>query len=134
MNPPLFELIKSLSKAEKRLFMLESARYSSKSNKGYLEVYKLLDKQSVYDEKQLKKKFANTPTAKRLPQLKNYLYNLILKILIKFNAQKSIDFEIIELLQGIDILFTKGLYKQAKKLLVKAKKLAKHHLKRTPDK
>lgn len=124
MRSSLFDLIESLSKPEKRFFMLESSRYSSKNTKGYLEVYKFLEKQSVYDDNVFKSHFSDSSFAKRLPQVKNYLYNLILKILIKFNAQKSIDFEITELLQSVDVLFTKGLYKQAEKLLRKAKKYA----------
>ena len=100
MNSPLFDLIKSLSKAEKRFFKLETNRYKSKSNKVYIEVYKILDNQDIYNEEELKKKLP-TQSNIRLPQLKNYLYNLILKILIQFNSKKNIDFEITELLLNL---------------------------------
>jgi hypothetical protein len=127
MSYPLYNLIKSLSKAEKRFFKLEVSHYTLKANKVYIELYEILAQQAQYKESLLKKKFADTPSAKRLPQLKNYLYNLILKILIKYNTQKNIDFKITELLQSVDILFTKGLYKQSQKLLKKAKKIALHY-------
>ena len=61
---------------------------------------------------------------KHLPSEKNYLYNLILKSLIAYHSQTSIDLQLKELLSQTEMLYHKGLHFQATKILEKAEKLA----------
>jgi hypothetical protein len=75
----LHDLIKSLTKSEKRFFKLHSALQSG--DKNYLRIFDAIDKQKVYDEEALKKQFAKETFIKHLPSEKNHLYKLILKAL-----------------------------------------------------
>ena len=120
----LFQLIKSLSQSEKRFFKLETSKYSRKDQNDYLVLYELLDKQVEYDEVAIKKALKGSKILSRLPGVKNYLFNLILKALAQYHAERNSHQQISTLLQQIDILFSKGLYKAARKLLVKARKIA----------
>lgn len=65
----LFDLIKSLTKSEKRFFKLHSALQSS--DKNYLRIFDAIDKQKAYDEEGLKKLFAKEQFIKHFPSEKN---------------------------------------------------------------
>ncbi len=71
----LFNLIKSLSKSEKRFFKLSSSLQSGEKN--YLKIFDAIDDQSVYDEHALKESFKNEKFIKHFPSEKNHLYKLI---------------------------------------------------------
>ncbi len=75
-NKSLFELIKSLSRTEKRYFKLQN---SSKASANYLLLFDEIDKQDIYDEVKIKKRFAGKEFLKQLHVTKNYLYNQILE-------------------------------------------------------
>ena len=47
----LFELIRSMDKTEKRYFVLNSGKVN-RSSKLYLELFKALDKEKIYNEKE----------------------------------------------------------------------------------
>ena len=47
----LFVLIKSLSKSEKRQFKIFASRLETSSNTKFIELFNILDKSEVYDEK-----------------------------------------------------------------------------------
>ncbi len=51
----LFELVKSLTKSEKRFFKLSSSLQSGEKN--YLKIFDAIDKQKEYDEEGIKKQF-----------------------------------------------------------------------------
>lgn len=123
----LFQLIKSLSQSEKRFFKLEAAKYSKKGDNDYIQLYDLLDKQEVYDESLVKKKLKGSKILKRFSGVKNYLYKMILKSLTQYHAERNSHQRITTLLQQIDILFNKGIYKAAHKLLRKARKIAEEY-------
>lgn len=129
MNSPeqLFELIKSLSPAEKRHFKLEASKYQPENTPDYLLLYGWIEQQEQYDEERLKKTFKGQTWLTRLPSVKNYLYNQLLKSLTIFHAENKSGYQASWLLQQVDILFARGLYKHARKLLSKAKKLAEEY-------
>lgn len=116
MNIRLFELIKSLTPEEKRYFKL-SAKYGQEKN--YLKVFNIIDKQTVYDEKEIRKKYAAESWVKNFSATKNYLYELILKNLETGNSKTSFKRVILSGLAQIEILFQKALYEQASTLLEK---------------
>ena len=62
-NEHLFYLIKSLSKAEKRHFKIFTD--SEDKNKNYILLFDEIDKQIIYDEKIIKKKFWNATFVKQ---------------------------------------------------------------------
>ena len=127
----LHRLIKSLSKAEKRYFKIYSSRHVIGEKNNYQSLFDAIDKQEVYDEEKLFKKFKNQAFIKRFSIAKNRLYNSILKSLDNFYANSSIDAQLKRQIHCAEILFNKSLYNQSSKLLKSAKKLALKHEKAT---
>ncbi|MCB0397100.1 MAG: hypothetical protein KDD36_10620 [Flavobacteriales bacterium] len=117
----LFDLIHSLSGNEKRYFMMQTALQSG--HKKYERLYKLMEKQKVYDEKLIMKELGKDPMARQLSVAKNYLYNLIMKCLEGY--YHSFGAEVRSQITRIEILYYKGLYKQCSTLITRVKKKIK---------
>ena len=118
----LFQLIKSLTKSEKRYFKLSSSLQSGEKN--YMKLFDFIELQSEYDEPAIKNKFDEETFIKHLPSEKNHLYNLILKSLRGFHADKSAAAILQEQLRNIELLYNKALYSECSKIIRKAKKIA----------
>lgn len=118
----LFQLIKSLSKSEKRYFKLASSLQSGEKN--YMRLFDAIEEQNEYDEEAIKEKFKNETFIKHLPSEKNHLYNLILKSLRGFYADNSAAAILQEQLRNIELLYNKALYKECNKYIKKAKSIA----------
>lgn len=121
----LFNLIKSLSKAEKRYFSLNVLQKSG--NKNFARLFKEVEfqtKKGQYDENNIKKKFANEKFVRQLTFTKNYLYNLIVKSLLSFHSNNNIEAEIYNLIISAKIFFRKSLFDNYFISLEKAKLLA----------
>lgn len=127
----LFTLIKSLTKPEKRYFKIFATRHGSGGNQTYMQLFAAIEKQEVYDEEALKKKFSNSSFVKRFSITKNRLYSTIMRSLDAFHANSSIDAELQRLLHAVEILYKKSLYDQSYKMLKSAKRLAYKHEKNT---
>ena len=121
----LHDLIKSLTKSEKRFFKLHSALQSG--DKNYLRLFEAIDKQKVYDEEGLKQFFAKETFIKHLPSEKNHLYKLILKALRAFHAESSVSGILKQEIKNIEILYSKALYTECNKLLHRAKRIAREN-------
>ncbi|MGY6561063.1 MAG: hypothetical protein ACXITV_03045 [Luteibaculaceae bacterium] len=121
----LFDLIKSLTKSEKRFFKLSSSLQSG--DKNYLKIFDAIDKQNSYNEDALKEQFKNEQFVKHFPSEKNHLYKLLLKSLRSFHADGSISSILTQEIKNIEILYKKALYKECYKFLKRAKKLAWEH-------
>ncbi len=120
----LFDLVKSLSKAEKAHFnMFTSAFRSGQQNEQYVRLFKVLDKAKTYDEVQILEKLKLNKSL--LPDLKNYLHKRILFSLEVYYNSKSPRAEVVSLLEQTRILMTKSLFIQARKKALKAVKLSK---------
>ena len=113
----LFSLVKSLTKAEKRNFRIYTSRFQEGNSSKYIQLFDLLDKQKELDEASINKKFPKG----QLSNLKRHLYKQILISLRLIHIGKSSHIEIRELLDFANILYRKGLYMQALKILEKAK-------------
>ncbi len=87
----LYNLIKSLTKNEKKY--LQDFLKNQKENKTYLQLFNKLDHQSKHQKDDLKTAFDSK--AKQLPVIKNYLIQLIQKILNIYHRESSI-FDIIQ--------------------------------------
>jgi len=123
VSTDLFDLIKSLSKQEKRYFKLYASRHVIGKQNTYVRLFDTIEKQKEYDEVKIKKKFEGETFVKQLHVTKNYLYNLILNSLRQFNEAKSED-KFPMLIRNVQLLIDKGLYKQSEKLLKRARKTA----------
>lgn len=125
-NDPLFQLIKSLSKAEKRYFKLYVTKQRASEDAKFIKLFDLVDKQKDYNESKILDK---EPSIKgqQLSNLKAHLYRQILKSLRSFNSEEDIDLHIRELIDHSTILYNKCLYDQCVKMLEKAKHTAEKY-------
>ena len=118
----LFVLIKSLSKSEKRQFKIFASRLETSSNTKFIELFNVLDKSEVYEEKLILK--SGIIKKVQLSNLKSYLYKQIL-VSIRLNIpSQNIRYQLREQIDFAAILYNKGLYKQSLKILDKTKILA----------
>ncbi len=124
INDILFQLVHSLSKAEKRNFKLYSKRNSVNTDLKIIELFDVLEKMADYDEAVLLKKLA-TIQKPQLANVKTHLYKQLLASLRLIKANVSIELELHEQLDYAKILYNKGLYLQSLKLLERVKELSK---------
>jgi len=120
----LFYLIQSLSKAEKKSFKLIVNQYSKGGANNYTLLFDTVGQMETYDHDLLVKKLKNKVEAKNISPLKVQLTNIILKSLRNKYSTSNVSFKIRMYTDYIAILFEKGLYAQAKKILCKAKEIA----------
>ena len=127
----LFELIKSLTKNEKRFFRLSITL--QKGEKNHLRLFDVISKQKEYDEKAIKKHFAhNKKFIASFSSWKKYLYRSLLKSLRNYYTDHSVNVRLLHIMNDIETLFQKGLFKQCEKLMDKAKNIAHSHDKYLP--
>jgi hypothetical protein len=120
---PLFQIIKSLTKAEKRYFKLHVNKQIAGKDTKFLKLFDLIDKQKDYDESKILEK-EKTFKSQQLSNLKAHLYKQILQNLRNLNSDEDIDLRIRELIDHSTILYNKCLYDQCVKILDKAKNMA----------
>ena len=123
---PTFLLIKTLTKAEKRNFRLYVTRNQSKDDLKFILLFDAFDKQTTYDEDAI---FKKVPEIKKeqLSNLKAHLYRQLLTSLRLLHKQKNADIDIREHIDYAKILYNKGLYVPALRILEKAKGMARLH-------
>ncbi|MBS1910445.1 MAG: hypothetical protein JST22_00540 [Bacteroidetes bacterium] len=117
----LFELIKSLSKSEKRYFRIFASLYAREGSSRYLQLFDLIDAQSVYDEEEVRARFQRKLAARHFAEAKYYLYNAILRALHLYGADQSVDVQITTTLHQAMILYDRNLYRQSEKLVARAR-------------
>jgi hypothetical protein len=120
----LHKLVKSLTKAEKRYFKVFSSRHIIGDHNNYEILFDAIDKQEVYDEDKLLRKFKDKAFTQRFSISKNRLYSAILKSLDSFHGESSVQAQLHKQLHAIEILYHKSLYDQCAKLLNSARKMA----------
>ncbi|MGE5108171.1 MAG: hypothetical protein ACM3H8_11545, partial [Sphingobacteriales bacterium] len=121
----LFQLIKSLEKAEKRNFKLFVKRNSASSDMKIIQLFDALDKMSDYDEAILLRN--KSIKKQQLSNLKAHLYKQILASVRILKDENNIDLQLHEQMDYARILFNKGLYLQTLKVLEKIKDASKSH-------
>ena len=124
LNDPLFRLVKSLTKAEKRNFRLYVNRVQKTDQVKFVQLFDVIDKLKRYDEKMI---FVKIPKMKRtqLSNIRRHLYGQLLASLRLINTQKNIDIEIREQIDYARILYGKGLYMDSLRILDRVKATAK---------
>jgi hypothetical protein len=117
-NHQLFPLIKSLTRSEKRYFRL-LAQQQNESSAKYMQLFDWIE-----NRKQL-----GTITfikASQLSNMKAHLMQKILQALRQYESSKNSDIHIHEMIDYVQLLYNRGLFKQAFDILGKAyKKVAK---------
>src|SRR5262249_20899523 len=108
----LFQLIKSLSKSEKRNFKLLASLNDKEEKSVFLKLFDAIEKQTrrqgKYDEKAIKEQFKKEVFIKQLTAAKFHLLNLILKSLRNYYNNTSANEQANKLLLNLEILFKKG--------------------------
>lgn len=122
----LFNLIKTLTKAEKRNFKLYANRTQSRSQLKFIQLFDILDKQKEPNDEQVLKRIEGLKK-NQLANMKQHLYRQILKSLRLIHQQKNVSIEIREQIDYAYILYGKGLYMQALKVLEKCRQLAREN-------
>lgn len=120
----LFQLIKSLEKAEKRHFKLYIKRSSGNENLKIVRLFDVVDKLNEYDEKILLKKMDGV-TKPQLANLKTHLYKQILASLRLLKSTDSMDLQLNEQFDYAHILYKKGLFMQSLRIIDRAREIAK---------
>ncbi|NOS83574.1 MAG: hypothetical protein HOP31_00405 [Ignavibacteria bacterium] len=124
VSDDLFRLIKSLNKSEKGYFKKFAAKNATGGKQNYIFLFDAIDAMNEYDEELLKKKLKDPSLLKQLPVYKVYLFNLILKTLNLYGAYDNSESQLNELLANIRILTSKHHYREARKVIKKAKEMA----------
>jgi hypothetical protein len=100
----LFQLIKSLEKAEKRHFKLYIKRSSGNEDLKIVRLFDAVDKLKEYDEKALLKKLKDV-TKPQLANLKTHLYKQIMASLRLLKSADSLDLQLNEQYDYAHILY-----------------------------
>lgn len=118
----IFNLIKRLSKAEKRHFKLYVKRNSSEKESVIVKLFDILDKQNELDEEKILTTFSGIQSS----ALSNHRANLYEQLLTSLRLLRSNEpgIRIKELISYADLLHDKGLYSQSLKQLARAKSIA----------
>ncbi|NNE30191.1 MAG: hypothetical protein HKN16_11175 [Saprospiraceae bacterium] len=119
-NHNLFDLIHSMSAAEKRYFR---RHYASEKNLTTF-LFDFINRQESYDEHKVHDHFRKTKLSKNLKVYKVQLGDILLKSLVSYHYKKSVKSKIRQGLEELDILIDKQLYGLARTRVQKLRKLA----------
>lgn len=123
----LYQLIHSLTRTEKGYVKKYCSRHVLGEGNDYVRLFDAVEALESPDETALKRSLKGSSMLKRLPSVKNYLYQQILEAMRNYHAAKSPEREITENLLDADFLWEKALYDQAMKRVRRAKELAERY-------
>lgn len=123
----LYLLIRSLNKNEKGYFQKFCKAFTGAGSSEYLELFEALDGLKAYDEPAFLKQNSKKNFTRHFSVRKNYLQGVIYKSLQHYYSSITIDTQIRNLLNMVEILCYKGLFKQSLQLLSRAEKLSKKY-------
>lgn len=121
-NTALFELVKSMTPAEKRHFKIWAKRIEVNRDSKFIQLFNLLEKSQKYNEEKILSKSSITKV--QLANVSINLYNQLLTALRLIPSQQNLKLKIREQLDFATILYNKGLYQQSLKILDRTKKFA----------
>jgi len=122
----LFQLIKTLEKAEKRNFKLFVRRNAASEDLKIIQLFDVLDKLDRYDEDYILTRTKDI-RKQQLSNLKAHLYRQILASLRILKDEGNIDITLHEQMDHARILYNKGLYVQSLKVLARIKETARSY-------
>jgi tetratricopeptide (TPR) repeat protein len=121
----LFQLVKSLTKSEKRYFKMLAKLQGGQKN--YLRLFDAIDAQEQYDEEAIRRHFDSERFLNQFNVARKYLYDLVLKSLRIYHAEVTTSSRLKVLNRNTEILFEKGLREQAAKMAERGVRLASEH-------
>ncbi len=122
----IFDLIKSMTKAEKRNFKLYATRLATNESSKFLSLFDAIDSLEKYEESKILERCPIKKT--QLANTKAHLQRQILVSLRLLNVQHSLTLQLREQMDFARILYNKGLYRQSLKILDKCyDKAVKNH-------
>lgn len=116
-----YELVKSLTKTEKRYFKLY-CRFQ-RGDKSYLVLFEIIDSQKIFSEKIISQKFLAKNRSTNFPAVKKYLFDQLVASLKAYGRYKDLDSDHTDLIETYKVLHYKGLHGQSGKLLNKIKSI-----------
>lgn len=127
INSSLFDLIKTLTKAEKRYINFYKLNNPGKGGKTYLQLFERICK---YDDRVETSKFLEALPfdKKKLNNIQNYLYRLILTGLRNFHSEGSVRIMVKNMLIDAEILLKRGLITQSLRKLDQVQTIAEKYL------
>ena len=118
-----FDLIKSMTKSEKRYFKVWIDNNSNLKKDIFTSFFNEINNQEYYNEEEVKKKVG--VDAHLFSKYKERTFELILNSLRRFNERNSLENQLNLSVINAEILFDKMLYKSCTKLINKIKIQAK---------
>jgi hypothetical protein len=120
---PVFQLVKSLTRSEKRHFRLFAGRPGTGEDLKFMRLFDALDGLAQYDEERI---LTQVPAIRKvqLANLKANLYRQLLGSLRAYHAGQNVDIQLHEQLDYARVLYNKGFYQQALKMLERTKQQA----------
>lgn len=115
----LYELVRSLTKSEKRYFSLYT-RFQGGS-KAYLYLFEIVDRMKTFDEAKIRAQFVKQYRITHFPATKQYLFQQLIAALRSFGAYKDLDSDHTDMIETYKVLHYKGLHGQSAKLLKRIK-------------
>lgn len=119
----LFQLIKSLTKSEKRYFKMFANFSGDRKQNNSTLLFDAIDEQEEYNEDELKERFKNETFAKQFAVAKNYLQQTIIRSLTAYHNDSSASLELLEMLKAVEVLYDKGHFNYCQKIINRAKEL-----------
>lgn len=112
---PLVDLIRSMTKAEKRNFKLYATRLTGNGEAKFVALFDMIDSSTEYNEAKIIAKC--NIKREQLPNTKAHLYKQLLISLRLLSVQRSIPMQLREQIDFAKILYDRGLYKQSYKII-----------------
>lgn len=120
-------LIRSMTRPEKRYFKLFAGRHMVGGRNTSLVLFDVIAGMETYDEQALHERFAGEAFLKRFTVTKHRLYDTILASLEAFHSDSSVDVRANRQLHRVEILYQRGLYADAEKVLRGVRALGEQH-------
>jgi len=117
----LVQLIKSMTKSEKRFFKVFVNRNNASEDTLFIQLFDAIDRMKSYEEESILTKIPGIKKA-QLSNLKAHLYKQLLVSLRLLHRNQMADIEMRERLDYARVLYSKGLYRQSLEILDKLKR------------
>lgn len=120
----LFRLINTMTKHEKGYFKKYCSFHTVGTVNNYVLLFDAISEQEVYDERKIKQLLSKTIAVRNFREVKNYLFEMILKSLSAYHASTTTKLQLKKSIHSVEILYNKGLYDICKKMLDKVESKA----------
>lgn len=118
----VIQLVKSLSKSEKRHFKLVTKKQSG--NKDYLDMFDIIDQTNIINKEMLIEKFSQSHPTASLDNTAAYLLKLLSDCLVQSKIKEDSVYQLLHGLLRVNLLKERSLPQEAYKELKKLKQLA----------